>query len=143
MKQGRSTVPVKAAEPEPPPSNKMKWTDLLCFPLAPGFARTPQVRNNIEVPLSIKEIQLQLQLDELEEYSSYDVRVETLGGKPIAEGPVHAEKTGSQISFVLPVGELLDRDYLVRVFGVRPADEPAELDCYVFRISRRDPAAPA
>jgi hypothetical protein len=113
---------------------------LLSFLLVPGLVRGDNQRERITIPLTTGRIQMQLDLDQSDNYPSYRAELRTRRGQLIHQQSKLVPRVtaiGKAVFFVAPAQGLRNGDYEVALFGVTAAGAVEEANYYRFTAVRR------
>ena len=134
-----------AAEKErSPETGRFRLGDFFWFVLVPDArgagGRGAREQSSIEVPKDTPEIGLQLDIDEIEDYASYEAQLKPSRSDDVvwrkSECQLDVVEQGKLLRLRLPSDALKDGEYVLFVNGIRPNGEAVELDAYTFSFRR-------
>jgi hypothetical protein len=130
----------KPAPPTPKASVPDTPNTLLSFLLVPSMVRGENSRERITIPANTGRIQMQLDLDQSDQYQSYRAELRTKRGQLIqSQNKLIPRKTafGKAVFFAAPANGIRNGDYEVTLFGVKDSGEVEEANFYRFTAVRR------
>lgn len=113
---------------------------LLSFLLVPRLLRGDNNRERIMIPMNIGRIQMQLDLDQGDKYTSYRAELRTKRGQLLQRQSQLLPRTtaaGQAVFFVAPATGFRNGDYDVTLFGITASGEVEEANYYHFTAVRR------
>lgn len=136
-----SPTPKIESSPQPSPTPKIETSEpaLATVILRPTLLRDPNKATKLSLAASIKQIQIQLNL-ERNDYKSYVVRITTIEGRSVWQGgPIYAHitKSGKAIVIKLQTKTLPSDDYIVELSGVSEAGPIESFADYFFSVTRK------
>jgi hypothetical protein len=113
---------------------------LLSFLLVPSLVRGDNQRERITIPRHTGRIQMQLDLDQSDNYQSYRAELRTRRGQLLHQQSKLVPRVtavGKAVFFVAPATDLRNGDYEVALFGVTASGAGEEANYYRFTAVRR------
>ncbi|HEX4950987.1 MAG TPA: hypothetical protein VFZ34_30290 [Blastocatellia bacterium] len=137
--QARQALEKAAGQPTPQtaPNNP---NSLLSVLLVPSLLRGDNQRARITIPASTGRLQMQLDLDQSEQYQSYRAELRTKRGQLLhrqSKLVPRVTAAGKAVFLVVPAANIRNGDYDITLFGVTASGAVEEANFYHFTAVRR------